>query len=243
MAMVSFSSVAQVRVLAASSMTNVLSDIAAEFERSQGIKVQLVFAGSSSLARQIEQGAPADLYISANTKWADYLVNQGIVDQTAVQILARNRLVVIGERDGVKPNEGANAITERNWWLDKLEGGRLAMGNPNAVPAGIYAKQALENQGIWSDVKNKLAPTSNVRIALTLVARQETPLGIVYATDAKISDNVTVLGEFPVGSYDDIEYPLVKLNDKAETRSLVDYLLSSQSEATLVEYGFITVNH
>ncbi|MDN3680721.1 molybdate ABC transporter substrate-binding protein [Vibrio tapetis subsp. quintayensis] len=241
MAMASFSSVGQVRVLAASSMTNVLSDIAAEFERSQGIKVQLVFAGSSSLARQIEQGAPADLYISANTKWADYLVEQGIVDQTAVQVLARNRLVVIGERDGVKPND-ANVITKHKWWLEQLKGGRLAMGNPDAVPAGIYAKQALENQGIWSVVKNNLAPTSNVRIALTLVARQETPLGIVYATDAKISDDVTVLGEFPVGSYDHIEYPLVKLNDKAETRSLVDYLLSSQSEVTLVEYGFIPLS-
>ncbi|SON53339.1 molybdate ABC transporter substrate-binding protein [Vibrio tapetis] len=244
LSLVSFSSAAQVRVLAASSMTNVLSDIAIEFEQTHGIEVQLVFAGSSSLARQIEQGAPADLYISANTKWADYLVSQGLIDKTAINVLARNKLVVIAPNteNTTKFSYEVDEMLHPSWWENKLNGGRLAIGNPNAVPAGMYAKQALKHQGIWDFVKNSLAPTNNVRIALTLVARQEAPLGIVYATDAKISDSVMVLGEFPSGSYDDIEYPLVQLNDKAETRSLVEFLLSSRSKGMIVEHGFVPVN-
>ncbi len=243
-AFISFSSVAQVRVLAASSMTNVLTDIAKEFERDQGIKVQLVFAGSSSLARQIDQGAPADLYISANTKWADYLVEHKVVSDSDIEVLARNQLVVIGSRDDDEADhtDGVANIELHTWWESKLNGDRLSMGNPSAVPAGIYAKQALENLGIWPYVSNSIAPTNNVRVALTLVARQEAPLGIVYATDANISDSVMVLGEFPLESYDDIEYPLVKLNNDAETQSLMDFLLSSRSTAILVEHGFIPVS-
>jgi len=229
------SSMAQVRLLAASSMTNVVQEVAKEFEQQSGIKIQAVFAGSSALARQIDRGAPVDVFISANTKWADYLVEQGLVERSSVSVLASNELVLVSPKAHLVSDGELNSIA---WWQASLNGGRLAVGNPDAVPAGIYAKQALSQLGVWSEIQSSLAPTNNVRVALTLVEREEAPLGIVYATDAYLSDAVTIVHRFDEHRHDKIEYPLVQFNQNSDTQALLNYLASDKATAILERFGF-----
>lgn len=228
----SISAQENIRVYAASSMTNAVNELVEQFKQEHAITVTTVYAGSSSLARQIEQGAPIDLYISANEKWMDYLVQSGVVMRDAVINIATNKLVVVGTESATLD------IKDPQSWLSLLAGNRLAIGQTNAVPAGIYAQQSLESLGVWSELKSSLAPTKNVRIALTLVERQETPLGIVYKTDANLSDKVTLISELPDDSHTPITYPMARLNDKASTASFAQFVLSEQGQSILQSYGF-----
>ncbi|USD66734.1 molybdate ABC transporter substrate-binding protein [Vibrio sp. SCSIO 43136] len=223
-----------VRVLAASSMTNVMQNVATQYP----MRLQNVFAGSASLARQISSGAPVDLYISASPAWVNYLVEQGVIDEAQINKLATNQLVLIAPKYSeitVSPPE----IKDSNWWSKNLANTRLAVANTRSVPAGIYAKQSLQSAGSWNAVKSRLASTSNVRRALALVERGEAELGIVYKTDAILSDNVTIIHHFEPNSHDDIVYPVVYFNQKG--KKLADYLLS-KGQRTLVHYGFVAVD-
>ncbi|KJY83855.1 molybdate transporter [Vibrio galatheae] len=231
----SFSTHAEkLRVYAASSMTNVVNELVTQFEANQPVAVSKVYGGSASLARQIAQGAPADIYISANQQWMEYLQGQGVVGSDAVTNLASNRLVVIAPEGEKVPFE----LSDSESWLAELGEFRLAIGQPNAVPAGMYAKEALVNLGVWQMLESRLAPTNNVRIALTLVERSETPLGIVYQTDAMQSQESQIVAVLPAKLHTRIVYPMAVLNEKPQTKAFAEFLSSRQAQNVLLSYGF-----
>ncbi|WP_104402157.1 molybdate ABC transporter substrate-binding protein [Vibrio penaeicida] len=230
---------AEVRILAASSMTNVLQHMKQDFQKQTGIDVKTVFGSSSSLARQITQGAPADLYLSANIRWAEYVLAERSLPPSRMKTLARNQLVLISP---AKRDVSSFDLKDPNWWSTQLDGERLAMGIPTSVPAGIYAKQALESLGVWDSVKRHMAQTNNVRVALALAERGEVPLSIVYRTDILSSDNVTALTSFNDKWHDPIVYPLVNLSMSSEAIAFSRYLHSDQGKAILNQYGFVTEN-
>lgn len=219
---------------AASSLTNVINELVEHYEESHDVDIVPVYAGSSALARQIEHGAPADVYISANQKWAEYLIKKMDISQANVANLVSNSLVMIASNE-LKIDIKKDNYTE---WLTLLGDNRLAIGQPDSVPAGIYAKQALQNIGMWDALSNKLAPTNNVRSTLTLVERNETPLGIVYKTDANVSDKVQILYEFQDGSHDPITYPMLTLKPTKMTTEFANYLLSEEAKDIFIQYGF-----
>ncbi|EGU47805.1 molybdenum ABC transporter, periplasmic molybdenum-binding protein [Vibrio ichthyoenteri ATCC 700023] len=224
----------KIRVYAASSMTNALDALVKQYKQSHDVTIVPIYGGSSSLARQIEQGAPADIYISANSLWVERLVASGIAKSQDVSLFARNQLVVIAPIDRAVELDGTNVLS----WQTALNGQRLAIGQPNAVPAGIYAKQALEELGIWSTVSQSLAPTNNVRTALTLVERGETPLGIVYQTDAQASDKTKVIYRFAANTHQEIRYPMVTLSHNDVVNAFSNYLKTEDAQQTLRRFGF-----
>ncbi len=230
---------AEVRILAASSMTNVIQDVSQEFEKETGIAVKPIFGSSASLARQIIQGAPADLYLSANTRWARYVIDTLSLPSGRMVNIAKNQLVLVAP---IKQADDFVALDNRLWWTEKLADQHIAIGNPNSVPAGIYAKQALESLGVWKAVKRRVAQTNNVRVALALVERAEVPLSIVFATDALYSDSVTNVATFDDELHDPIVYPLVNLTQNRETLVLSKFLESDRGKAILKKYGFIVEN-
>lgn len=173
-----------------------LEDIGAAFEESTGHEVVVSFAGSSVLARQIELGAPADVFLSANRDWMTRLIEMGAIDPDSKVDLLENSLVLIG----TGPQTPAEIDTDFDL-MQRLDGGFLAMALVDAVPAGIYSKTALSALGLWDAVEDQVAQTDNVRTALTLVATGEAPLGIVYATDAKAEPRVSVIGTFPADTH------------------------------------------
>ncbi len=224
-------------VFAAASLRNALEDANKTFSKTTGVKVIASYAASSSLAKQIAQGAPADVYVSANVKWMDYLQKQKLVrDGTRVNLLG-NALVLIApassKLDRVTIGKGFD--------LAKLAGaGRIAVADTKAVPAGLYAKAALQSLGAWKAAEPKLAQAENVRATLAYVARGETPLGIVYATDAKIEPKVKIVGVFPAGSHPAITYPVAALKD-AKSKTVAQYLRflrTPEAKAIFEKYGF-----
>ncbi|MBA5763988.1 molybdate ABC transporter substrate-binding protein [Vibrio sp. 404] len=223
-----------IRVYAASSLTNALNELITQYENTHDVDIVAIYGGSSSLARQVEQGAPADLFISANELWVKHLERQGVAKQEDIHIFSQNRLVVIAPKGTV----GELDITQQSSWLNMLKDSRLAIGQPNAVPAGIYAKQSLESLGVWAGLSKHLAPTSNVRISLTLVERGEAALGIVYQSDVMVSEKVRVMHTFDEASHDPIRYPLVQLTASQSVTQFMQFLLSESASKTLVEYGF-----
>ena len=226
---------ANVTVYAASSLTNVMNDIVDAYQDETGERVRVSYAGSSSLARQIANGAPADIYLSANTKWMDYLIEQDQVEVGSKVDLLRNTLVLIASRSTPKEN---------TWqWFIGQKGFRIAMADPRHVPAGIYGKQSLEKQFRWPEIKDHIASGNNVRSALLFVERDEAPLGIVYKTDALLSKNVTVVEEFPEDSHDPIVCPMAIIKDKTsdEVTRFYQYLLSEKVKNIFVSYGFTTI--
>ncbi|WP_353499326.1 molybdate ABC transporter substrate-binding protein [Vibrio chaetopteri] len=225
-------------VFAASSMTNAVNELAQTFEHKYGIEVRAVYAGSSSLARQIQREAPADVFISANARWVDYLVSQKVISSDDIQHIARNKLVLITSKS--KGEVRSFDISNQSDWQRYLNDDRIAIGQVNAVPAGIYAKQALESLKLWSTVRSQLAPVNNVRQVLALVDRKEAPLGIVYSSDLMASDGVTKLAEFPASSHDAIDYPLVTLNHDMQTKQFAEFVASEQGQTILRQHGFIT---
>ncbi|MGP8306757.1 molybdate ABC transporter substrate-binding protein [Vibrio sp. YIC-376] len=223
------------KVYAASSMTNAIDDIAQDFKEKYDVKVTPVYGASSSIARQIMNGAPADIFISANTKWMDYLVGEGIVKSDNVTELVRNSLALIAPTS-------SSAVTfdfsNGKAWEMALNGGRLALGNPTSVPVGMYAQESLTTLGVWNDIQDKVAPAKNVRLALALVERGEAPLGVVYKTDAKLTDKVKVVGEFSSDTHTAIVYPAAMVNDSFESKQFFDYLKSDEAKAVFTHYGF-----
>jgi molybdate transport system substrate-binding protein len=226
-----------VTVFAAASLKEAIDEISADFTARTGHTVIASFAGSSVLARQIEYGAPADLFISASTEWLDYLEARGALAAHTRIDLVGNRLVLIGSVENSAP-----VRLDRTLDLPTLlNGGRLAVALTNAVPAGIYAKAALEALGIWTEVQPLLAETDNVRAAMALVAVGAAPLGIVYATDAKAEKRVSIRGFLPKDTHPEIVYPaaLTTQSTSPAARLLLDYLKSPAADAAFERYGFI----
>lgn len=226
-----------VTVFAAASLTNALTRIGDQYNKDHDTKVLFSFASSSTLARQIEMGAPAQIFLSANQKWMNYLIDKQAVNVNSRKTLLTNKLVLIASDASHIDNISLN----KGWNIDKTLGdNRLAVGDPDHVPAGKYAKQALINLGLWKAAEPRLASASNVRAALALVERGEAPLGIVYGTDASIAKGIKTVATFPENSHQAIEYPMamVKLSPSKAVISFYDYLQSQQAKAVFEQYGF-----
>ncbi|SEH24897.1 molybdate ABC transporter substrate-binding protein [Magnetospirillum fulvum] len=228
---------AEVRVFAAASLTNALNDIGALYTARTGDKMVASYAASSALARQIEQGAPADVFVSADLKWMDHMVAQKLVDPESRFNLLGNLLVLIAPANSTLGKIDLSPKTD----IAALAGeGRIATGNPDSVPVGLYFKQAMERAGQWGAVAPKVAGADSVRAALTLVERGEAPLGVVYATDAAVSTKVKVVGVFPDSMHDPIVYPfaLVAGKDSAPARAFLDFVRSPEAKGVFARYGF-----
>jgi molybdate transport system substrate-binding protein len=197
--------------------------------------VKLSYGASSALARQVEAGAPADAFFSADTDWMDYLQTRSLIDNGSRHTVLGNRLVLISPADStvtvkIKPHFALAKL---------LGGGRLATGNPDSVPVGRYAKIALTNLGVWSEVQAQIAPADNVRAALALVARGEAPLGIVYRTDAVVEKKVRIVAEFPASSHEPIVYPAaVTAHAHDGAADFVKFLSSPTAQAIFAKDGF-----
>ncbi len=224
-------------VFAAASTTNALSELGELFAKARGVKVLNSFASSSTLAKQIARGAPAQVYVSANLKWMDYLEKKGLLVPGSRVNIAGNRLVLIAPAQSplgpLKLGPGVDLA-------GLLGGGRLALGDPSHVPAGMYAQKALQALGVWDKLRGRLAAAANVRLALAMVERGEAPLGVVYATDAAISRKVKVVGRFPAGSHPPIVYPAALVAGQAGPagRDFLEFLRSPQAAAVFRKYGF-----
>ena len=226
-----------ITVFAAASMKNALDDIDAAYTAKTGVKITVSYAASSALAKQIEQGAPADVFISADTDWMDYAAGKkNIDDPTRVNLLG-NTIVLIAPKDSKIDNVNIAAGFD----LARLAGdGKIATGDVKAVPVGKYAQAALQKLGAWQAAEPKFAMAESVRAALTLVARGEAALGIVYSTDAKVEPGVKIVGTFPSDSHPAIIYPVAATTTaKAEAAAYLDFLRSSAAKAVLEKYGFI----
>ena len=224
----------KLRVYAASSMTNAVNLLIEEFEKEHSVDIVPVYASTSSLVRQIERGAPADIFISANEKWMTHLVDRQLVSSDNVTNLCENELVLISPKETPISLDLSNG----DQWTKLLTNERLAVGNTMSVPAGIYAKEALETLGVWDDVKTRLAPSNNVRMALALVERSEAKLGIVYKTDALLSKEVNLVSTFPSNLHTPIRYPVAKLSDKVVAEEFYTFLNSEKAKDTLNSFGF-----
>ena len=223
-------------VFAAASMKNALDEIDAAFAAKTGIKVTASYAASSTLAKQIEQGAPADIFVSADTDWMDYAVGKKTINEPTRMNLLGNSIVLIAPKD----SKIDNVTIARGFDLAKLAGdGRIATGDVKSVPVGKYAKAALEKLGAWQAAESKFAMAESVRAALTLVARGEAALGIVYSTDAKVEPGVKIIGTFPPASHPPIIYPVAATaTARPEAKQYLDYLRSSAAKSVLEKYGF-----
>jgi molybdate transport system substrate-binding protein len=223
-------------VFAAASLKGALDRAAGAWAASGGAEVALSYAGSSALARQIEAGAPADLFLSASTEWMDYVQERGLLREGTRRDLLGNRLVLV--RNG--PGPAPVAIGPGFDLASLLGDGRLAMALVDAVPAGIYGREALTALGLWDGVSGALAQAADVRGALALVASGEAPLGIVYATDAAAEPAVSVVGVFPEASHAPIVYPVAVTAESAhpEAEAFLAFLGSAPARAAFEAAGF-----
>jgi molybdate transport system substrate-binding protein len=223
-------------VFAAASMKNALDDIDAAYTTKTGVKVVASYAASSALAKQIEQGAPADIFASADTDWMDYSIGKKTINEPTRVNLLGNAIVLIAPKD----SKIDNVTIGPGFDLSKLAAdGKIATGDVKAVPVGKYAKAALEKLGAWTAAEPKFAMTENVRAALALVSRGEAVLGIVYSTDAKVEPGVKIVGTFPADSHPAIIYPVAATTTaKAEAADYLAFLRSSASRAIFEKYGF-----
>lgn len=223
-------------VFAAASLKGSLDDVAALYEKKTATKVSLSFAASSALAKQIEAAAPADIFISADLKWMDYVVEKGAVKKQDVVKLLGNRLVLVAAREST-----INLRIEKGFALaDALGDSRLAMGEVKSVPAGKYGRESLEYYGVWKDVEAKVAGADNVRAALQLVTRGEAPLGIVYETDARAEPGVKVVDVFGDESHKPIIYPVAPIAASANpaTEDFLFFLMSAEAQQVFRRAGF-----
>lgn len=224
-------------VFAAASLTNALNEIGESFTAKTGHTVKPSYAASSALARQVEQGAPAHVFASADLKWMDYLTQARQINADSRFNLLGNTLVLVAPADSRQGRVELDAKTD----IAALAGpGRIATGNPDSVPVGLYFRQAMERAGQWKAVEPKIAGTDSVRAALTLVERGEVPLGVVYATDAAVSKKVKVVGSFPDTMHDPIVYPfaLIAGKETPAARAFLDYVRSDASKGVFAKYGF-----
>ena len=223
-------------VFAAASLKNALDDIAGQWQRETGKKAVISYAASNTLIKQIEQGAPADIFISADLDWMDYGQQNNLIRPDSRFNLLGNRLVLIAPKDA-----SVSANIQPGFDLATLlKGGRLAMGNVDAVPAGKYGKAALEKLGVWDSVKDKIAQAESVRAALLFVSRGEAPLGIVYQTDAAADPGVKIVGTFPENTHPPIIYPvaLTKESTNPNAQAFLDYLRLPAARAAIERQGF-----
>ena len=226
-----------VTIFAAASLKNALDEVATKWKTSGGSQTAISYASSSTLAKQIEQAAPADVFISADEQWMEYLIKKSLVDKP--HDLLGNTLVLIANK--------ANPVTvdiKPGFDLATLLGdGRLSVGDPSNVPAGIYAKEALGKLGAWAAIEPKLAPAADVRGALALVSRNEAPYGIVYGTDALVDPNVRVAGVFPEDSHTPIRYPVAHVTGakSPDAAKFIAYLDTPAAKTVFEHYGFVVL--
>jgi molybdate transport system substrate-binding protein len=222
-------------VFGAASLTNVLQDIGADYSRDTGQQTQLSFAASSALARQIEAGTRADVFVSADEDWMDYLATRKLIEPKSRHDIVMNRLVLIAPVQSsielkIAPHFALAAALGKD---------KLATGDPGSVPLGRYARAALTNLGVWSEVANHIVPAEDARSALAFVARGETPLGIVYETDALVEKHVRIIDTFPEDSHLPITYPVALIaTAKPGAGRFVAYLKSPAARAVFARYGF-----
>ncbi|ADK84637.1 molybdenum ABC transporter, periplasmic molybdate-binding protein [Desulfarculus baarsii DSM 2075] len=227
-----------VTVFAAASTTNAMTDIANAYEAAGKAKVVCSFASSSTLAKQIANGAPVHVFLSANPAWMNYLAQKKLLAEGSRIDLLGNQLVLIAPVASTIQGEVKPGFPLTEW----LAGGRLAMGDPDHVPVGIYAREALTNLGVWPQLgPDNLALAANVRAALALVERDEAPLGVVYATDAAISDKVRVVAAFPADSHKPVVYPvaLIAGRDTVAAKGFAEFLRSEAAAEVFKKYGFV----
>lgn len=223
-------------VFAAASLKNALDDAAAAWKRETSRTAVISYAASNALAKQVEAGAPADIFFSADLDWMDYAASKNLIRPETRANLLGNSLVLIARKDA-----SVQVSLQPGFDLASALGkGRLAMGQVEAVPAGKYGKAALEKLGAWNGVRDKIAQTENVRAALFLVSRGEAPFGIVYKTDAVSDPNVKIVAAFPEGAHPPIVYPVALTKDSSnpDAASFLNYLRSSQAKPFFEKHGF-----
>ena len=226
-----------VTVFAAASMRNALDDANAAYTKATGVKVVASYAASSALAKQIESGAPADIFVSADLKWMDYLIEKKLIATESRVNLLGNKLVLIAPL----ASKLDTVTIGKPFDLAQLAGdGRIAVADVRAVPAGLYAKAALEALDGWKAAEPKLAMAENVRATLSFVARGETPVGIVYETDAKVEPKVKIVGTFPDGSHPPVTYPVAAIaaSKNADVAGYLAFLRSAPAKAIFEKNGF-----
>ena len=227
-----------ITVFAAASTTNALTEIAKIYENGGSGKVALSFASSSTLAKQIENGAPADVFLSADAEWMNYLEERKLLEARSRSNLLGNRIVFIVP---VSSAVQALAVSPQLDLVALLgKDGLLSVGDPAHVPVGKYAKAALEHLKLWPQVANRVAPAKDVRAGLALVERAESPVGIVYASDAVISEKVRVVGAFPTDSHPNIDYPIaaIKTPNSSAALAFIKFLSTPQAKGIWAKYGF-----
>jgi molybdate transport system substrate-binding protein len=226
----------KVYVFAAASTTNVVKALIAAYQQESGGKSEFLtsFASSSTLARQIEAGADADIYISANVKWFKWLEEKGMVEPDTGSILAANSLVLIA------PAGSSAVLSDPAKIPQLLDDGYLAMGDVSHVPAGMYAKEALDYYSLWSQLSKQIAQYPTVRVALNAVEKQQADIGIVYKTDALSSQGVKIIYEFAAASHTPIEYPICAIKGplSVAAQGFLDFMKTEKAKETLAEYGF-----
>jgi molybdate transport system substrate-binding protein len=232
----SLSQQSSLTVFAAASLKNALDDVNAAFSKRSGIKTVASYAATSALMRQIEEGAPADIFASADLEWMGYGLKKKLINPSTRINLLGNKLVLIAPKD----SPITNVKLDKGFDLAKLVGdGRIATGEVKSVPVGRYAKAALETLGLWGSVEKRMAMVDNVRVALTLVARGEAAFGIVYETDAKVEPGVKIVAFFPPDSYPEIVYPVgATVKAKPEAARYLDFLQTGESKTIFERYGF-----
>ncbi|SFU64876.1 molybdate ABC transporter substrate-binding protein [Xenorhabdus koppenhoeferi] len=227
----------KVTVFAAASLTNALDDISAQYKKDKQGNIVTSYASSSTLARQIEQGAPADIFISADQHWMNYATDKQLMAENTRHTLLGNQLVLIAPKESHLDIVELNSDTK---WKSLLAEGRLAVGDPDHVPVGIYAKESLQYLNAWDTVNPLMVRTNNVRSGMALVERAEAPLGIVYGSDVVASNKVKVVGVFPSESHKPVEYPvaIIKGHETQAVRDFYDYLKTPEAAAIFKRYGF-----
>ncbi len=224
-------------ILAAASLKNALDEASADWTKKTGNATKISYAASSALAKQIEGGIPADIFISADVPWMDYVAERKLIKPASRSDYLGNQIVLIAGKDSridLKIDKGFNLRGALG------NDGRLAMGSVEAVPAGKYGKAALEYLGVWPSVADRVAQAENVRMALTLVSRGEAPLGIVYKTDAASDPAVRIVGAFPAASHPAIIYPMALLSTSTspDAQAFVDYLKTPAAKPFFEKQGF-----
>ena len=225
-------------IFSAMSLTDVLTEVSEHFGAVRNVKVYCNFAGSATLQRQIEKGAPADVFISASPKQIDALQQKGLIDKDSRRSILSNRLVLVA------PVNSSLSVTDVELLAqDSIR--RIAIGEPNSVPAGIYGREALTHFGVWTAIQPKLIPSADVRSTLAYVESGEVDVGIVYQTDARLSKTVKVVYQFPRSSHSPIVYPAVTIRNtghKVLAQAFLDYLQTAEVAAIFEKYGFSVVN-
>ncbi|CAH0535216.1 Molybdate-binding protein ModA [Vibrio stylophorae] len=222
-------------VFAASSMTYPLNRLAKIYNAEHGTNVVVSLGSSSTMARQIERGAPADIFISANQMWMDHLLKAKSFKDAKPVVVAQNELVLITQMDRVMKPFLINDQTA----LAKVIGqGRLVMGDPSHVPQGQYAKTLLESLGLWQQVQSKIVPAANARNALMMVERGQAAFGVAYFSDAASSDKVKVIGRFPPAKQPQIDYQMIALNQRPDVLAFYQFLLSDKAKPVWMRFGF-----